>query len=164
MESQLEVNSPPQCVYCGQPIDAVAGGLPVCAACLPALTHRPLPRWIQIAAAIIGIVLLLALLQFPSSLTAGIAFERGRRAEAARDYKLAEQQYAIVADRFPSSTLAIARLGIASYHAGDFLTAMKSFATLEGRETSESLASEVNVAIDDMKRRLGESINGGQQP
>jgi len=162
MESATEEESPPQCIICGQPLDSLTEGLPVCAGCYPGLVDRPLPRWIQVVTAFIGLVLVLSLVQFPLSLSAGIAFERGRRAEVARNYKLAEQQYAIVAKRFPSSTLAIARLGIVSYRAGDLLTAIKSFEKLGGRETSEELAGEVNAVADAMMKKLVPQEEGAQ--
>src|SRR5262249_61878610 len=96
----------------------------------------------------------LALVRFPASLRAGIAFERGRRAEAARNYPLAATEYQIVADQFPDSTLALGRLGICDYRAGRLDQSFSIFHRLGGRETSPELAGEINQIAGEVQSRL----------
>jgi lipoprotein NlpI len=99
-----------------------------------------------------AIVLLLplgfGLLRFPSALSASLAFERGRRAEASGYYDVAVVEYSKVVQRFPDSTRAVARKGIAAFHAGQYQIAAQAFQTIAGRDASQDIAHEVNEAID----------------
>ncbi|MEZ4770611.1 MAG: hypothetical protein R2844_19590 [Caldilineales bacterium] len=95
---------------------------------------------------------LLAVARFPSALAAGVAFERGQRAETAGAYAVAVEEYTRVTQRFPSSTLAIARKGIAAFHAGQYQVADEAFDAILGREGSSDLVGEVNDVIDQMKK------------
>jgi len=158
------MDEPQVCAACGQPAAFAQDELPLCPACLQAMIDRPLPRWLYVTAAIIGLIVLLALLKFPASLGAEIAFERGKRAEAARNYPLAEQQYAIVVKRFPSSTLALARLGIASYRAGDIVMTIDCYDKLRGRESSDKVIIEFNAMMSELEQKLEQQqVHGGQE-
>lgn len=145
------VADPSVCVSCGgcaEPGRSIA----LCAACRARMSSMPLPVWIKLSAVVLVIPFLLALARFPSALAAGIAFERGQRAEAAGAYAVAVDEYTEVTQRFPSSTLAIARKGIAAFHAGQYQVAAEAFDAILGRETPSDIVSEVNAVIDQMEK------------
>ena len=142
---------PNVCVSCGggaEPDRSIA----LCAACRARLSSRALPVWIRLSAIVLFIPFLLAVSRFPSALAAGVAFERGQRAEAAGAFAVAVDEYTKVTQRFPSSTLAIARKGIAAFHAGQYQVAAEAFDAISGSEASSDIVREVNAAIDQMKK------------
>lgn len=126
---------------------------PLCAHCRTSLARAELPKWVWASILFVLLVVCYAITQFPSTLNADIAFERGRRAEAAGDYARAVTQYRIAADRFPDSTEVIARLGISLYHAGNIGEAVTYLSSLEGREASDQLISEVNSVVEEIKKK-----------
>jgi hypothetical protein len=142
------------CKNCGGPPEEGGYELRLCATCRDTLSQRPLPVWIWGVFGVVVLVLLAALARFPASVSAGVAFARGRRAEAAGDYPMAVSEYQKVADRFPDSTLALARLGIAHYRAGHVAEAVRALRALGGRETSKKLAREVNEVGGELVGRL----------
>ncbi|HEX4000471.1 MAG TPA: tetratricopeptide repeat protein [Pirellulales bacterium] len=90
----------------------------------------------------------------PTSLMTGVAFERGQRAEQQGDYATAVSEYKKVLERFPDSTVATARLGIAYAEAGNDAEAMQQLGKLGGRKTSPKLAEEVHYAMDQIYTRI----------
>jgi hypothetical protein len=76
------------CASCGQPEES-GRQLPLCMGCRTKLAARPFPAWIKGAAAIIGLLMIVALVKFPSALSADVAYERGLRAEARRQFDVA---------------------------------------------------------------------------
>ena len=144
------------CKNCGAAPEAGGYELSLCARCRSSLAHRPFPAWIKVSSGVALLTLLFAISILPSTFNAGIAFERGRRAESARDYSLAAAEYQRVVTRFPDSTLALARLGINRLHAGQLPEAAAAFQKLGGRKTSKELAVEVNAAIDELDHKFKE--------
>jgi lipoprotein NlpI len=100
---------------------------------------------------VLVVPLAIAILQFPSALAAGIAFERGQRDDAKGAFDLAVVEYSKVVERFPTSTLAVARKGIAAFHARQYQVALDTFNTIAGRDASPEIVREVNNAIEQMK-------------
>jgi tetratricopeptide (TPR) repeat protein len=139
------------CASCGQ-TPQPGRSTPLCASCRNRLALRPLPRWLQVSALALLVPFLLAVANFPSAVTAGVAFERGRRAEARGEFAEAVAQYSRVVERFPTSTLAVARKGIAAFHAGQFQIAAEAFSTIGGQKASAEIAREVNDAISQMPK------------
>jgi hypothetical protein len=142
------------CKNCGGLPEDGGYELSLCAPCRDTLCRRPLPVWIWGVFGVVVLVLLAALARFPASVSAGVAFERGRRAEKAGHYALAVSEYQKVTGCFPDSTLALARLGIAQYRAGNTAEAVGVFRELGGRKTSERLAGEVNQVGSELARSL----------
>lgn len=145
------------CKSCGNPAEQGGYEFPLCPPCRDLLSRRPLPGWIKGVSAVVVLVLLLAFTRFPASLKAGVAFEKGRRAEQAENYAVAVAEYQKVVDRFPGSPPALVRLGVAHYRAGDWHRALMTFEKLKGREISKSLAGEANQV-------MGEIISKSTQP
>lgn len=141
------------CKNCGGAAEAGGYSLPLCPRCRDLLAKRPLPKWIKVATAIVCVLFIYALFQFPDSLQAGIAFQRGLDAEHIGQFATAAEDYKIVVDHYPQSTLAIARLGIAEYHDGDVYDALIEFNKIAGREASTELTAEVNQIIDEINAK-----------
>ncbi len=142
---------PTACESCGQLAES-GRSTPLCASCRSRLAARPLPRWILISAAALLVPLVLAISQFPAALAANIAMERGRRAETTGAFSVALTEYAKVVRQFPNSTRAVARKGIAAFHAGEYQVAAEAFDAIEGRDAPSDIVSEVNDAIEQMKK------------
>src|ERR1043166_7426539 len=157
----MESSSPPlqlpteisACKLCGQPPEE-AYTMALCADCRTKLTRPPFPLWIIAASVLILLLLVYSMTQAPAAITAAVAFERGRKDEARREYREAEQEYKKVVTRFPESTEAVARLGISAWRAGDPREAAQAFESLEGRQASKELTAEVNGVISEMEARL----------
>jgi hypothetical protein len=145
------VSDPTVCGSCG---NAAENGrsAPLCASCRAQLAARPLPRWISVAAVVLLVPFGFALLSFPSALSASLSFERGRRAEAHGNFGTAVVEYSKVVQRFPGSTRAIARQGIAAFHDRQYRLAAQAFHTIAGRDASSGIVHEVNEAIDEMNK------------
>lgn len=141
----------PPCGICGATAES-GRATPLCRACRAQLAGRPLPRWIKVAAALILVPVLVELARVPAVLTAGVAFKRGERAEAAGDFRLAFREYSTAVRAVPNATLPLARQGLAAYHAGDFAAAEQAFERIGGRGSSDEVVLEVNNAIVEMNR------------
>jgi Tfp pilus assembly protein PilF len=81
------------------------------------------------------------------SIQAGIAFEQGTTAEQSGQYGLAAKHYLKVVDILPDSTVALAKLAIAEYRAGQIQEARAAVNRLVGRHVSAGLTRELNQAI-----------------
>lgn len=124
----------------------------LCAGCRSKLANRPIPVGIRIAGYAVGAAALMAAALSPTSLTAGVAFERGRRAEEANDYAAAVKEYERVVARFPRSTLALGRMGISCFRDGQLQRAAAAFEKLGGRQADQKLVGEINQAIQEMEQ------------
>jgi len=140
---------PLNCQLCGRPAEP-GYSAQLCSICRKTLSKRPFPIWIKICVVLIAVIFVYALTQMLASLT---AFERGQKAEAAGNYETAASNYADAVERFPQSTLAIARLGIAQYRAGNRVAAIQTLNLLAGRQVPKELTTEVNAVIAEMQRQ-----------
>ena len=150
-EAEEAALDPSKCSACQAAEPEPGYELPLCMSCRAMLIRRPFPLWIHGGSVIVALALAIAFARFPSSLAAGIAYTRGQRAERAANFGAAAAEYRKVTVRFPGSTLAVARLGIASYRAGKLEEAARAFEQLSGRDTSKELAAEVNQVISEMR-------------
>ncbi len=153
--------SPLSCQVCQQPAES-GYAAPLCPSCRTNLANRPFPIWIKIAAFAVGLVFLYALARSPRSLSAAVAFERGQRAEAGGNFATAASEYSKVAEAFPTSTLAVARTGIAEYQAGHRDAAIRTLNSIVGRHTSKELTAEVNGVL--VEARSGSRSNRYSSP
>jgi hypothetical protein len=95
-----------------------------------------------------------AFVRFPAVLQAGVAYERGQRAERASRYPTAEAEYRKVVQRYPDSTHALARLAVAACRAGDVLTALTTMQKLDGRKADKDTIEELSQAQEALRQRL----------
>jgi hypothetical protein len=142
------------CKNCGKPAEPGGYRLPLCASCRDVFARRPLPLWITGVSVLLLLALVLALTRFPPALRAGIAYERGRRAEEAGSYAPAVNEYRQVVDTYPDSTQALGRLAVAAYHARRAPELFFALQRLSGREVSRELAEELNPIMTDVERRM----------
>ena len=138
------------CRNCGSTTIEPGYEVGLCVTCRDVLAKRAFPYLIRLMFAVILVVVILATSRTPETLRAGIAFERAQKAEIAGDYLRAVTEYRRVAERFPDSTLSLARLGIAYYQAGQHAEAVKTLEKISGRKTSQELASEVNRVLEEI--------------
>ena len=144
------------CANCARPSEKGLGYvLPLCNDCRTAMVNRPFPIWIFAVSAIVGLAFLIALFQMPSSLTAGIAYERGQRAEKNGQHAEAARYYAQVAKKYPESTEVLVREAVAETHAHHYPAAIEIFDKLDGKEASKEQQEEVNAAQNDILRAEG---------
>ncbi len=141
------------CASCGLPAET-GHYVALCASCRSQLASRPFPPWIKAAACVTMVALVVALARFPATLSGAAAYERGRQAESRRAFDTAVAEYTRAASRFPGSTLVMARLGIAAFHAGQFEVAARAFQNLGGRQGSPEVVREANEAITEMNKRF----------
>lgn len=150
-------NQPPgvdQCKNCGAPPERTGYILPLCTKCRDTLVRRPFPPAVFMSMAVVAAAVVFALMEFPSSIDAAVAFERGRRAESASNYREAVQEYRRVLNTFPDSTEPTARLGISYYRSGDIPAAIRTINLLEGRKVSKELVAELDATVREIESRM----------
>ncbi len=140
---------PNVCASCGAPPEDTGYEFKLCTVCRDNLARRALPKWVVVSAFAVMLVLAYAFIMFPCALRAGIAFERGLKAEAVLDYGAAAAQYEIVVNRFPDSTLALSRLCVCQCKTGNGPGAAATLMKLEGREAPNELVDEVESAAEE---------------
>lgn len=147
---------PNVCAECGAPPEQGGYTLPLCPNCRTKMASLPLPGWAVTSVFAVAIVLILAFSRFSSALEAGVAFERGQRAEAAGQCQAARDQYQQVVAHYPNSTLALVRLAVTQCESMDVAGADATLQKLEGRSASEETIAELNGAVArmEMKRSI----------
>jgi hypothetical protein len=121
--------------------------IPLCADSRTKLAQLRIPVGIKLAGIAIALLLLLALIRIPSSLSAAIAFERGERSEQKLQFAVAENEYQRSVLTFPRSDLAHTRLFVAAYRARDTGTARHEFEYLRGRRLDAKLVGEISAIL-----------------
>jgi hypothetical protein len=123
---------------------------PLCAACRKSLTKYCLPKWALACCAVVGVTMVYSLMLLPGSMKPAVLFERGRRAEAARDFQAAVAQYRLVQQRYPKSTTILGRIGICQCKMQDVAGAMDTLKLLNGQGVTPGLADELESAAHDL--------------
>ena len=141
------------CPECGLTPESDEYSLPLCASYRTKMAYRPYPTWIIASTIAIVLVFAWAMIKFPTALRAGIAYERGQKAEEAGNYAAAADQYCIATQQYPDSILALARLTICQCKSDDVNGADATLSKLEGRKASEELVDEVNKAVKEASFR-----------
>jgi tetratricopeptide (TPR) repeat protein len=142
------------CQNCGASPEGSGYSFKLCSNCRNTLSNRPLPILIKCCAVFILALLIGAVFTFSKSFEAGIQFERGRKAELSRDYIVAVEAYGKVVAQYPESTLALARLGVANYHAGNLYEAISAFKKIAGRKASSEIVAEVNRTLEEIEAKV----------
>ncbi|WNS45605.1 hypothetical protein [Paenibacillus sp. MMS20-IR301] len=151
VQQEFEEN---RCQSCGRWDVEAEYQLPLCHECRTQLAKRPVPLWIKGTAAGVALLLIYALTLFPSSLAAGIHYQRGKEAYAGHKNWTAVHEFEQAAERYPDSTKITARLFLAYYHAGGINEAVQVFSKIGGEKAENAvIADEINNAIDELDRR-----------
>ncbi|SKC82981.1 tetratricopeptide repeat protein [Maledivibacter halophilus] len=106
------------CQNCGVSVVEKEYDYPLCEECRHKLVKRPFPIGIKIFFILIVGIVIFSLIRFPHTLKGGIAYERGKRAEAERKYITAMEQYEIAYKNYPDSQDLIGKLIISKYRNG----------------------------------------------
>lgn len=140
------------CSNCGGTPVVQGYSLPLCAKCRDYFTKYPVPGSIKIFALALLVIFIISMLFFPKSLKAGIAYERGLRAENEKKYITAANEYQKAVDIFPNSFIACGKLFVAHVKNYNFEQADAVFAMIEDKESNDSdevkVIDEANEAID----------------
>jgi len=148
-----------KCASCGSS-DVVDGhSIPLCADCRRHFTHYPVPAWIKIMSVVILAVMVVALIQFPKSIKAGIAFERGKRAEDAKKYSTAAKEYKKVIEIFPDSFIAKGKLFVAYVKNGQIENAENAFEQIKGKKSTDADEKEIIKEANDALNTLDSYYN-----
>lgn len=142
---------------------------PLCRECRDKLSNRQIPLWIKAFFGIIFIVTILSLIMFPALLKAGVAYERGVRAENEKKYITAMNEYEKVLDKYPDSTLVLAKLSIAYYENDKIDKAIDAINMIIGQEAEEDLIDRIDTIADNiatfyfLNEDLSKILNSPQQ-
>lgn len=156
MEEQTTYNSDTAnefsgCRNCGSQYVEQGYQLNLCENCRDTFINRPIPAWVKVFFAIIVLILGYAFSQFPHNIQPAVALERGIRAEKAKKYLTAVNEYKKVLEKYPNSELAIGRLFIAYYKSDKIYEAAEAISKIAGRESKkEDLVNEINQVADRM--------------
>ena len=142
------------CRECGRYAEQGGYAVLLCGECRRAFAFRPFPLRVLAALAALALIVGIALIRLPGVAGAGVAFERGERAERGGDFPAAAVQYRIVVRRFPDATLALVRLAVASAHTGNVRETLAVFDKLSGRTLSNDLIAELNGAEAKLRKSL----------
>jgi tetratricopeptide (TPR) repeat protein len=92
---------------------------------------------------------------YPETLRATVAYQHGQRAEKARDFAGAIQEYQSVLKSYPESSPALARLGISYYQSGNTLQAIWTLGEVWGQEIPNGISAEVDNVFRQIKNKAG---------
>lgn len=157
------------CNNCGS-LPVVEGyAVPLCSDCRSRFTNYPIPGWLKLLSVVIVAIMVFALIQFPKSISAGVAFERGQRAEKEKRFATAAKEYKKVVDIFPQSFIAKGKLFVAYVRNLQIDEAEKTFDQIKGTKSNNSsevsIIKEANEAVAildsyyDVKKELIDLLN-----
>lgn len=140
------------CAGCGNASIQEGYEAALCENCRNTLVNKPVPVWIKAAFGVVVVILIAALMRFPSALNAAAAFERGIKAEKSKQYFTAVKEYKEALKEYPDSTLIIGRLFISHYYNGQFEEAVNTIGRIEGKEINdEDLLKDINSTLQKME-------------
>ncbi|WIV12635.1 tetratricopeptide repeat protein [Proteiniborus sp. MB09-C3] len=157
------------CLNCSSSVVEPEYKAPLCSECRDKLSNRPIPLWIKAFFGIIFIVTILSLIMFPALLKAGVAYERGARAENERKYITAMNEYERVLNKYPDSTLVLAKLSIAYYENDKIDKAIDAIDMIIGEEAEEDLIDRIDTVMDNiatfyfLNEGLNKILNSSEQ-
>lgn len=110
------------CANCGQ--SALPGDhpTPLCADCRAQFLRYPIPHWIRAFAGAVIILVVYSLFTFPKDLSAGIALEKGKKAEKEKKYITAQREMEKVLEKIPRNVEARGHLVIDAFYNQDYET------------------------------------------
>ena len=125
------------CVNCGNP--AIVHGFPtkLCHECREAFIKFPIPKWLWLFAAALGIVLLFSLFTLPKNIATGIALEKGKKAEMQHRYISAQKEFAKVVEKEPAYIEGQGHLMKAAFYNLDFPTFGKAFSEVQHKKIED---------------------------
>jgi len=144
------------CINCGS--IAVLKGYPnaLCESCRENFIKFPIPLWIKLFAAGIGLIFLFSLYKIPKNIGLGVHLEKGKTAFAEKKYLTAQKELARVVKAVPKNEEAQGFLLMAAFYNEDFETMRKSFENLKGKRVDdEDLVNAVSSILDKSSNYFG---------
>jgi len=139
------------CRNCSSPIIEEGYEAELCKDCREKFAKRPLPIWVKGFFILILSIVIIALSKFPKSISSGVAFEKGLKAEMETRYITASKEYEKAAKEYPDSVLVQARLFIAYAKSGKIREADNTYKLIEGRDVSDrELLNDVTSTMDEL--------------
>src|ERR1700733_11280666 len=103
MENTAPTKQPAQlgesCANCGNPAILKEYPSKLCSECRDKFIRFPVPKWLWIFAAALGVILLFSLFTLPKNISTGIALEKGKKAEKQHSYLTAQKEFEKVVDK-----------------------------------------------------------------
>ena len=121
------------------------------------MPKKPVPLSIKILLPVLAALLISAAFIFPSVLKAGLACERGRKAQQEGRHSTAIREYGQAISQFPDSTVIIARLAISYFHNERIDECSELLDSISGRKLPDKLCSQVNGIVEKMDSTYYES-------
>lgn len=139
------------CINCGS--DHVDEKYPtrLCSNCRQLFIKYPVPLFVKIFAAGVGLILIFALSSFPKNVKTGIHFEKARQYEQKKQFVSAQREYTSVVQQVPDNLEANAHLMIAAFYNLDYGTFIKAEERLIGKNFEDKALYE---RLDDMINRV----------
>lgn len=153
MENDQEtVEGPPQpvngCVNCGNPAVLKEYPTKLCSECREKFIRFPVPKWLWAFAGALGLLLVFSLFSLPENIAAGIALEKGKKAEKRHLYVTAQREFKKVIEKEPSYVEAQSHLMKAAFYNLDFGTFGMALKSLEKKDIEDrELFSELDQLV-----------------
>jgi tetratricopeptide (TPR) repeat protein len=154
----MEPNLPPeeetpipsnQCISCQHPVIEPGHPTPLCSDCRRKFIRYPIPLGIKLFGGFVAAILIFALAGMRSNLSAGIHYERGRKAIVQKNYFTAEKELNAVGKKISSFTEAREYLAIASFYNQDLQTFATEMQALQGvKIEDEQLYTTLNSLME----------------
>jgi tetratricopeptide (TPR) repeat protein len=137
------------CKSCGNLCVEEDYDLKLCKECRDKLSKRSIPIQIKLVSLLLIVVIFFSLSKFPHTISVGIEYERGLRAEKASKYITAINHYQNVVKEYPESDKALVRLYVSYYQDEKIDEAYKVYDQIAGESPSnkkmkKELVDEVN--------------------
>jgi thioredoxin-like negative regulator of GroEL len=137
----------PVCRNCDSPNVLHGHPMLLCGDCRTKLINYPIPLWVKLFGAGIGVVLLISMIWLPKNLSAAISLTRAEKAEKRHDYVTGQRELEKAQKIVPNSTDVLEHLMIASYYNNDFATLYDASARLQNKTIEDSAIYEQLTTI-----------------
>ena len=138
------------CISCGNP--QILKGYPnaLCEECREKYIKFPIPLWVKAFGGALALVVLFLLFNLPKTLSIGIAYEKGVKADVAKKYITEQRQMEHVLQAMPTYDEAKARLLIAAFYNQDLPAMADASKKLEGKsfDNDDELMNRANAIVD----------------
>lgn len=148
-QNNLEEAAPAKgCINCGSP--AILQGYPnaLCESCREGFIKYPVPLWIKIFAAAIGLIFVFSLYKIPKNIALGMHLDKGEKAMDAKRYLTAEKELKIALRASPENLELQSKLMISSFYNGDLGTYDSLVRILQSKNfEDQDLFSKVSTVV-----------------
>ena len=112
------------------------------------------PLWVKAMVAVGGVLFVLQLPGFQTSLTDAVDKSRAQTAFDRADFAQAITLYAGLHAKYPEELSFTRKLGFAYYQSGQYPAALQTFDQLVGKTMSKDEVNKIEVAVADMAKKL----------